>query len=77
METFYNIDHKATGTKSSVDPTNLFFFRDDCNRTETKMGENFHNVVEKILFATKRSRPDTGTGISHLTMLVKEPDREY
>jgi hypothetical protein len=32
--------------------------------------------VAKILFATKRARPDTGTSISFLMTRVREPDQD-
>ena len=63
LETFDKIDPKATGTKSSASPTNLFVVSDECTKPETKKSRQFHKVVAKILFATKRARPDTGTEI--------------
>ena len=76
MDTFDKIDTKATGTKLSAAPTNLFVVRDDCIKIETKNSEQFHKVVAKTLFATNRSRPDTGTVMSYLTTHVRGPDEE-
>jgi hypothetical protein len=36
----------------------------------------FHNLVAKTLYATKRARPDTCTAIAFLTMTVREPDKD-
>jgi hypothetical protein len=36
----------------------------------------FHNLVAKTLYATKRARPDTCTAIAFLTMRVREPDND-
>jgi hypothetical protein len=37
----------------------------------------FHNLVAKTLYATKRVRLDTCTAIAFLTMRVQEPDKYY
>ena len=70
------IDPKVTVTKSSITPTELFSVRDVCTKLETKKSEQFHKVVVKICFDTKRSRTDTGTAISYMITRVIEPD-EY
>ena len=49
------------GTKSSAAPRNLFVVDDDCEKVDKKKAEQFHHLVAKTLFATKRARPDTGT----------------
>jgi hypothetical protein len=36
----------------------------------------FHNLVAKTLYATKRARPDTCTAIAFLTTRVREPDKD-
>jgi hypothetical protein len=37
---------------------------------------DFHNLVAKTLYATKRARPDTYTAIILLTMRVQAPDKD-
>jgi hypothetical protein len=37
---------------------------------------DFHNLVAKTLYATKRARPDTFTSITFLTMRVRAPDKD-
>ena len=63
------------GTKPSAAPSNLFTVRDDSRKLSPRKAEQFHSLVAKILFATKRARPDTGTSISYLTTRVREPNR--
>jgi hypothetical protein len=36
----------------------------------------FHNLVAKTLYATKRARPDTCTAIAFLSTRVQEPDKD-
>ena len=76
LETFDNIDPKANVTKTIAPPNNLFFIRDDCTKLNTKNSEQFHKVVAKICFATKRARPHTGTSISYLKTRAREPDKD-
>ena len=65
-----------TGTKSSAAPKDLFVIDEACAKLPVKKAELFHSLVAKILFATKRARPDTGTAISYLTTRVREPDEQ-
>ena len=46
---------------SSEPPITLFSVRHDYTNPETKNSENFQKVVAKILFATKKARPDNST----------------
>ena len=68
------MDLKTTGTKTSAAPSNLFVVKEDCTKLTKEKSEQFHSVVEKMLFATKRATPDTGTAVSFLTTRVREPD---
>jgi hypothetical protein len=36
----------------------------------------FHNLVAKTLYATKRAKPDTCTAVAFLTKRVREPDKD-
>ncbi len=62
--------------KESAAPVSLFVVNDNCEKLESDKADKFHSMVAKILFATKRARPDTGTSILFLTTRIKEPDRE-
>jgi hypothetical protein len=69
-------DPGNSGTKSSAAPLDLYKIDEDCKKLAPAMREQFHSVVQKTLFATKRARPDTCTAISYLTTRVREPDRD-
>ncbi len=59
-----------SGTKTSAAPNNLFVVDRDSPRLCKAQAEQYHSIVAKVLFATKRARPDTGTSISYLTTRV-------
>jgi hypothetical protein len=62
--------------KTSAAPSNLFVVNPDSKKLSKTRSEKFHSVVAKILFATKRARPDTGTSISYLCKKVRESDTD-
>ena len=64
------------GIKTSAAPRNLFVVDDDCEKLDKKKAEQFHHLVAKTLFATKRARPDTGTAVSFLSTRVRAPDKQ-
>jgi hypothetical protein len=74
LTAFDKADPKGTGTKSSAAPANLFKVDDDCEKLSTKRATEFHNLVAKTLYATKRARPDTCTAVAFLTTRVRDPD---
>jgi len=49
---------------------------EDCIKLVGDMIVAFHNLVAKILYTTKRARPDTCTSISFLTKRVRAPDKQ-
>jgi hypothetical protein len=71
---FDKADPKGCGTKTSAAPTDLFKINEDCRKLPPKKSKEFHNIVAKMLYATKRARPDTCTSIAFLTTRVREPD---
>ena len=73
---FEKADPKASGTKSSAAPENLFKVDEDCEKLEINKAIEFHNLVAKTLYATKRARPDTCTAIAFLMTRVREPDKD-
>ena len=66
----------SAGTKSTAAPSNLFTVDDDCEKVSPAKAVEFHNLVAKTLFATKRARPDTCTAVAFLTTRVREPDTD-
>ena len=71
------MDTKATRTKKIASPSHLFVVKEDCTKLVKEKSEQFHSVVVKMLFATKRDRPDTGTAVSFMTTRVRETDEDY
>jgi hypothetical protein len=76
LAAFKDAEPKYIGTKSSAAPEDLFKVDEDCEKLSPEKGKIFHNLVAKILFATKRARPDTCTAIAFLTTRVGEPDSQ-
>ena len=75
LETWDKLTSKR-GKRQTAAPANLFEVREDCPKLDGKKKEGFHSVVAKMLFASKRARPDTGTSVAYLTTKVREPDQD-
>jgi len=74
LTAFNKTEPKGTGTKSSAAPVNLFTVDEDREKLTPGKVVQFHNLVAKTLYATKRARPDTCTAIAFLTTRVRAPD---
>ena len=57
---------KGGGTKTSAAPENLFNVDKDCDKIPQSNTVQFHNLVAKTLYATKRARLDTCTAVAFL-----------
>jgi hypothetical protein len=55
-------------------PDNLFMVNEDCEKLLEDMATDFHTIVAKTLYVTKRARPDTCLSIAFLTTRVRAPD---
>jgi hypothetical protein len=76
LKAFAIAEPKGAGTKSSAAPDNLFMVNEDCIKVLPKKVVQFHNLVAKTLYTTKRARPDTCTAIAFLTTRVRAPDTD-
>jgi hypothetical protein len=76
INAFDKAEHKGGGTKSSAAPDNLFKVNEDCDKLLPEKAVEFHNLVAKTLYATKRARPDTCTDIAFLMMRVQAPNKD-
>jgi hypothetical protein len=76
LAAFDKEEPKGGDTKTSVAPDSLFKVNKDCNKFAQDKAVEFHNLVVKTLYDTKRARPDTCTTISFLTTRVREPDKD-
>jgi hypothetical protein len=76
LAAFDKAEPKVGGTKTSAAPESLFKVDEDFKKLTQAKAVEFHNLVAKTLYATKRARPDTCTAITFLTMRVHEPDKD-
>ena len=67
---------KERGTKSSAATNNIFVVKKDCKKLDQENFMDCHNLVSKILYATKRARPDTCTAIAFLKTRVRAPNKD-
>jgi hypothetical protein len=73
IDTFEKAEPKGTGTKASAALDNLFKIDKYCKKLNMSKTVVFHNLVAKTLYATKWTRPRTGTAIAFLTTRVRKP----
>jgi hypothetical protein len=76
LAAFDKAEPKGGGTKTSAAPDSLFKVDEDCEKLAQVKAAEFHKLVAKTLYATKRARQDTCTAITFLTMIVREPDKD-
>jgi hypothetical protein len=76
IDAFDKAEPKGGGTKSSAATTNIFKVDEDCEKLDEKQATEFHTLVAKTLYATKRARPDTCTAVAFLTTRVRAPDKD-
>ena len=67
---FDKAEPKGRGTKTSAAADNLFNIEKYCKKLPQIKTVQFHNVVAKTLYATKRARLDTCTAVAFLTTRV-------
>ncbi len=49
---------------------------EDCEKLPDEMAADFHTIIAKTLYVTKRTRPDTCLSIAFLMTRVRAPDRD-
>ena len=57
-------------------PNNLFVVNEDCEKLLEAVSADFHTILAKTLYATKRDRPDICLAIAFLTMRVRAPNTD-
>jgi hypothetical protein len=72
-EGFQLVKNRKTN-KTSTLPDDLFKVDEDATKLGMNTKKIFHNIVVKMLHATKRGRPDTSVAIAFLTTHLREPD---
>jgi hypothetical protein len=73
---FDKAEPKGGGNKRSAAPDSIFKVDESCEKLKQDKAVEFHNLVSKPLYSTKRARPDTCTAITFLTMRVRAPDKD-
>jgi hypothetical protein len=73
---FDKAEPKGGGTKSSAAPDSLFKVAASCEKLKQDKAVEFHNLVAKTLYATKRASPDTCTVIVLLTTRVRATNKD-
>jgi hypothetical protein len=58
-------------------PENLFMVNEDCEKLPENMAADFHTVVAKTLYVTKRARPDVCLSVAFLTTRVRAPNIDH
>jgi hypothetical protein len=70
LTAFDKAEPKGGDRKTSAAPDSLFKVDESCVKLAQNKALEFHNLVAKTLYATKRARPDTCTAIAFLTTRV-------
>jgi hypothetical protein len=73
---FDKAEPKGGDKKTSAAPDSLFKVDEICVKRAQNKDVEFHNLVAKKLYATKRARRHTCTAIELLITRVKEPDKD-
>ena len=69
------VDHSLmSGSSTSSATRNLFTINDEDSKLSKQDDDSFHRNVAKLLFLSKRARPDIQTAIAFLCTRVKSPD---
>ena len=76
LSVFDKAEPKGDGTNTSSTPYNLFVVNEDCKELNQKKVAEFHNLVAKTLYSTKRPIPHTCTSIAFLTTIVRAPNKD-
>jgi hypothetical protein len=76
LTAFDKAEPKGADKKTSEAPDSLLKVDESCVKLAENKAVEFHNLVAKYLYATKRARPDTCTAIAFLTTRVCEPDKD-
>jgi hypothetical protein len=67
---------RSRAAKKTAAPDNLFIVNEECKKLATEVAASFHTVVAKLLYVSKRARPDISLSVAFLTTRVRSPDIE-
>ena len=66
----------VSGVAETPAHANLFTIRTTAKPLESEQSEEFHSVVAKLLYVSKRARPDVATVVAFLTRRCLAPDED-
>jgi hypothetical protein len=76
IDAFDKAEPKGGGKNTSAAPESLLKVEESCEKLNQEKAVEFHNIVAKTLYATKRAGPDTCSAIAFLTTRVRAPDKD-
>jgi hypothetical protein len=76
LTAFDKAEPKVGDMKTSAAPDSLFKVDESCAKLAQNKAVEFHSMVAKTLYATKRARPDICTAIAFLTTRVRKTDKD-
>jgi hypothetical protein len=76
LTAFDKTEPKGGGTKTSASHESIFKVDESCENLKQYKAVEFHNLVAKTLYSTKRARPDTCTVIAFLTTIVRALNKD-
>ncbi len=65
---------KKSNIARTAAPDDLFVVNEDAEKLSEEGATDFHNLVAKTLYVSKRARPDVSTAIAFLATRVRAPD---
>jgi hypothetical protein len=63
-----------TGTAATPGAHHLFTVNDDAEKLSSKMSDKYHQMTAKLLYLSKRARPDIQPTVAFMCTRVKNPD---
>ena len=75
-DTINEFPEDCSKTANTPAATHLFEVKDNQTKLDKKMKQIFHTYVAKMLFVSKRGRPDIQVAIAFLSTRVTEPDTD-
>ena len=75
-ETILAFDEDVTTSATTTAALHLFDINNDCPKLDEARSDNFHHVVAKLLYLSKRARPDIETAVAFLCTRVTKVDED-
>jgi hypothetical protein len=69
-----NVPSDMTGTAATPGSNHLFNVNDDAEKLSPEMSDKYHQMTAKLLYLSKRVRPDIQPTVAFMCTRVKEPD---